>query len=109
VLAACGSDEPNKWGPAPAELRGNWETSAISLTLNATDFTVTRGYNSDLPPHGSIGTKADQIEFFASSNCSGTGTYRWVVQGDSLVFSNRADPCGEREFILIGEAFTRVP
>ena len=99
---------------APVELSGVWRTNLgtgdqvldnVSLTLSGNQYALQRGPNSAT---GSISVAGDTIAFFASSLCDGTGTYRWVVEGETLTLTViDPDPCGNRSLVLDGITYDR--
>ena len=80
--------------PAPAELQGRWraviEAAPAVLTFTATDYTIVwRGGGN-----GRIEVEGDEITFSGSSDCPGSGTYRWSIEGDTLHLEPAGtDPC----------------
>ncbi len=77
----------------------------MELRLNENRYGITRG-PADEP--GSIAVQGDEIAFYRSIFCSGTGTYRWSLHKGSLRFtSTEPDPCGGRSAVLDGITYTR--
>jgi hypothetical protein len=126
LTAACGggssaaptapSSPPVAQNPAPETLQATW--SVVTNTADASNVLVTltlapTRYLVTSPGHsasGSIAVRGDLIEFFGSSACSGSGTYRWSLQGTALSFTGTAvDPCGDRGTALSGITYTRRP
>jgi hypothetical protein len=105
VAAACGgnSPPPSPVSPAPPELQGGWVTvlrataEQVTLMLGETGYGITTGSDA---AHGAIEVHGDQIEFSHSSACPGIGIYRWSLNGDSLLFTSRSEPCGGRSEAL---------
>ena len=132
VVAACGggtSSTPTAPSPSPAPapspapdaqnlvpqaLQGIWASALksdprVQVTLRLTEV----NYVITTPGHsagGKIAVRGDLIEFFASSACDGTGSYRWSVQGNLLSFTESApssDGCSDRSSALNGYTYTR--
>ena len=96
--------------PAPAALQGRWQTVINDndkpvLTITDFKYTIERlGIGT-----GSIEVHGDQIDFFGSNLCSGTGTYQWSIQGGTLTLTPvGADPCANRADAIRGRPFTRM-
>ncbi len=92
----------------PPELRGIWLTRIGSdrtlLTLIPGFYKVSRGGAGG---GGKISVSGDQIEFFGSNLCEGSGTYSWIVDGDELTLAPvTEDPCG-RASALANITYTR--
>lgn len=115
LLAAvgCGKDNSTSesWGPAPPGLQGSWFTVhdnvTVELSLTERGYRVPQGYHGDEVPEGLIGVNSDQIQFSGSNLCVGNGTYRWAINGDSLLFTNGLDPCADRKSVLNGVSYRR--
>ena len=99
---------------APAELQGSWRTTldedlgghSVTLQLLPTSYRITRAGNQAT---GSISVNGDQIEFFGSTLCEGSGTYQWAIDGDRLTLTPvDDDPCTGRSEVIIGYTYTRV-
>lgn len=94
--------------PAPPELQGTWTAvfrgQRATLTLRETEYEFTWG----VQPHvGTISVGGDQIEF-SSSSCDGSGIYRWLLTGNSLLFSAvERDPCPGRSEFFNNRTYTR--
>jgi len=96
--------------PAPAELQGRWQTVINDndkpvLTITDFKYTIERlGMGT-----GSIEVDGDQISFFGSSLCSGTGTYRWSIDAGTLTLKAiDTDPCANRADAILNRPFTRI-
>lgn len=96
--------------PAPSELQGTWLTvlrdgsnQTVALSLGERTYGIRRGPNSAT---GQIGVRGAEIDFFGSNLCTGTGTYRWVLSGNSLRFAG-SDVCGGRIEVLDGYTYTK--
>src|SRR4051812_4119800 len=84
------SASPN---PAPDALQATW--AAVTDTTDARNVLVTltlasTRYAISSPGHsaaGSIAVRGDVIEFFGSTACGGSGSYRWALQGTALSFT----------------------
>lgn len=97
--------------PAPLELQAAWVTALggtgeqVRLTLSGTGYVIVRGPNR---ASGAIAVRGDRIEFSQSTLCSGTGAYRWSLQGDSLLFTTlESEPCPGRGEVLNGQTYNR--
>jgi hypothetical protein len=102
--------------PAPDALQATW--TAVTNTTDASNVLVTltlaaTRYVVSSPGHsasGSLAVRGDVIEFFGSTACSGSGSYRWSLQGTALSFTGTgADQCGDRGTALSGITYTRRP
>ena len=88
----------------PPELFGTWRTTLggepLSLNLTESTYRIVRGANSAT---GSVTVAGDQIEFFNSSLCAGTGVYRWAITDGALAFFPiETEPCpGRAEALLV--------
>jgi hypothetical protein len=104
-------DETPEPSPSPAasvgprELFGTWRTTLagepLSLNITESTYRIVRGSNS---ANGSVSMSGDQIEFFGSNLCAGTGVYRWTIGEDgALSFSPiETEPCdGRLEALLV--------
>jgi len=96
--------------PAPAELQGRWQTVINDndkpvLTITDFKYTIERlGIGT-----GAIEVHGDEIAFFGSSLCSGTGTYRWSIDGGTLTLKAiDTDPCANRADAILNRPFTRM-
>ncbi len=99
---AAPSDLQGRWG---TELGGSSESETVTLTILEASYQITRGPNQGT---GKISVSGDEIEFFGSSLCEGTGTYQWSVQGDTLELAPvRDDPCSGRSVVIVGYTYTR--
>lgn len=99
--------------PAPRELQGTWLArdainQQVMLRLTETNYQITRGMDGAL---GIISVRGDQIDFSRSNVCSGTGSYRWSLTGNSLRFTSiggaGSDPCSGRSEVLDGYTYTK--
>lgn len=97
--------------PAPLALQGVWVTTLtgsgqkVTLTLGATDYRINRGANQ---ASGTIAVTDNQIKFSDSTACNGDGTYRWVINGTSLLFTTDApDACPGRSEVLAGYTYVK--
>jgi hypothetical protein len=68
-------------GPAPPELTGAWHTALaatdqVELRFNENRYGRTRG---PINEPGKIAVQGDEIAFYSSLLCKGTGTYRWSL------------------------------
>lgn len=97
--------------PAPAELHGLWETEfdvpgsangTASMTLSEGRYLIN---TMGIPVAGSIAVRGDEIEFFDSDACDGTGTYRWSLADGALTFTVVRDGCPGRRQLLDGATF----
>lgn len=97
-------------GPAPPELTGAWHTALsasdqVELRLHDNLYGITRGPVNE---PGKIAIQGDQIAFYSSILCKGTGTYRWSLHDGSVTFTSiEPDPCGGRSAVLDGITYTR--
>jgi hypothetical protein len=89
----------------PRALFGTWRTTLAgdTLTLNLTESTyrIVRGQNSAT---GSVAVTGEEIEFFDSSLCRGSGFYRWSISdaGALSFFPVESEPCpGRAEALLV--------
>lgn len=88
----------------PPELFGTWRTTLggepLSLNLTESTYRIVRGANSAT---GEVAVADDQIEFFNSSLCAGTGVYRWAITDGALAFFPiETEPCpGRAEALLV--------
>jgi hypothetical protein len=127
VIVACGGDAtspPTATAPspspppavdaAPLALQGLWGTvltdgEQVTLRLLAQTYQISRGADG---ASGTIAVNGDQIAFSRSSACNGpdtTGTYRWSLKGDSLLFTAvDFDPCPGRSIVLAGYTYTKL-
>jgi hypothetical protein len=90
---------------APRDLFGTWRTTlagdALSLNITESTYRIVRGPNA---ANGGVAVSGDQIEFFDSDLCPGTGTYRWSIdESGALSLSPIAtEPCpGRAEALLV--------
>jgi hypothetical protein len=88
---------------APRALFGTWRTTLggqpLSLRITESTYRIVRGSNVG---EGSVRVDDDQIEFFDSSLCSGTGTYRWTITDGALSLFPLDEPCqGRAEALLV--------
>ena len=90
---------------APRDLFGTWRTTLagepLSLNITESTYRIVRGANA---ANGSVAVSGDQIEFFDSDLCPGTGTYRWAIdESGALSLSPTAtEPCpGRAEALLV--------
>ena len=95
--------------PSLTGLQGAWVTvfggQQATLTLTGTGYEIRYGFEHSI---GAIAISGDQIEFSQSSSCIGTGTYRWSLEGDSLVFrAVGRDTCPGRSTALNNRTYTR--
>jgi hypothetical protein len=95
---------------APAELQGRWQTEISASDrpiLTITDFTYTiqrLGTGT-----GGVAVHGDQIDFFGSNLCQGTGTYGWsIADGVLTLQSISQDPCANRADAIRGRPFKRI-
>jgi hypothetical protein len=107
---------PAAQNPAPDTLQATW--TVVTNTTDASNVLVTlilseTRYVVSSPGHlanGSIAVRGDLIEFFGSTQCSGSGSYRWSLQGAALSFTGTGvDQCGDRGTALSGITYTRRP
>lgn len=87
----------------PRALFGTWRTTLggqpLSLGITESTYRIVRGSNA---ADGSVRVDGDQIEFFGSTLCDGTGTYRWTITDGSLSFFPLEEPCpGRAEALLV--------
>ena len=121
IVVGCGgksvttpvSPSPTAQSPAPRELQGSWGTilrgsgEQVTLTLSEGGYQITRGSNQ---ASGAISVPAaDRIEFSRSTVCSGTGTYRWSLNGNALLFTLIGEPCPGRSEVLDAYTYTKLP
>jgi hypothetical protein len=95
--------------PAPPELAGSWGTTGsdrIILTFVSDRYSISRGPGS---ARGRIAVRGDEIEFFGSDLCVGSGVYRWAVAAATLTLTpvGTPDPCGMRSDALVDRSFAR--
>jgi len=105
---------PPPQDPAPQALQGLWTTvlrdgsnQVVTLRLGETSYGISRGMDGAT---GAIAVRGDVIDFFRSSVCSGTGSYRWSLQGNSLAFTASAlgsEPCPGRGEVLNGYTYMK--
>ena len=76
----------------------------MTLTLTEGGYQITRGANQ---ASGAISVPGDRIEFSGSTVCSGTGTYRWSLNGNALVFTLIGEPCPGRSEVLDAYTYTK--
>lgn len=101
-LTASATPMPSE-SAAPRALFGTWRTTLggqpLSLGITESTYRIVRGSNA---AEGSVRVDGDQIEFFGSSLCGGTGTYRWMITDGSLSFFPLEEPCpGRAEALLV--------
>ena len=92
---------------SPPQLLGSWRTTlggeTVTLFLStASTYRIQRGVNVGT---GDIRVDGDRIDFFNSLLCTGTGEYRWQIEGDSLRFSTLGDPCPGRAEALLNVTY----
>jgi hypothetical protein len=98
--ATPGRTEPSE----PPRLIGTWRTTLagqpLSLNLTDTSYRIVRGGNVG---EGSVRISGDEIEFFDSSLCRGTGAYRWsITDGVLSLVPTATEPCpGRAEALLV--------
>ena len=98
--------------PAPPQLQGTWVTvlkdgtnQQVTLMLGENSYKITRGTDH---ANGAIAVHGDRIEFSDSTLCIGTGTYRWTLGADFLLFAVAgSEPCGGRLEVLDGQMYKR--
>jgi hypothetical protein len=95
---------------APIELQGTWRAMdapvRLDLVLGPGSYRITRGQNTGA---GKIAVTGDEIRFFGSSLCSGSGTYRWTIDGTELrLVPVRPDECDGRAVSLVDTVYTLV-
>lgn len=112
ATTASHSPTPSLVDAPPAELLGKWRTTLdngdeLALTLSGKSYRLAKGPDTG---NGRIAVRGDEIEFFGSSLCDGTGTYQWSIDGDRLTFTafGPADPCSGGR-VLDGQIYVRVP
>jgi hypothetical protein len=80
--------------PAPAALQGRWRAE-IAPGVAILEFTAS-GYKISWlgGGDGQIEVEGDEITFSGSLECPGSGTYRWLIDGDKLNLEPvGTDPC----------------
>ena len=100
------STAPSPSAPAePRALFGTWRTTLagepLSLNITETTYRIVRGANA---ANGSVTVTGDQIEFFDSDLCPGSGVYRWAIseEGALSFFPVVTEPCpGRAEAVLV--------
>jgi len=95
---------------APPELAGQWRRNVqgqeVTLTLDGGGYHIQRGPASG---SGRISVDGDEIEFFGSGLCNGSGTYTWAFEDGRLRFTEIvADPCDGRTSVLLRGTFGRL-
>ena len=77
----------------------------VTLTLNGNSYTISRGSAAG---GGRISVEGDIIVFSGSSLCSGVGTYRWTIDGNTLILevTEAGDPCSGRRPVLDGVVYS---
>jgi hypothetical protein len=76
----------------------------VELRLHENLYGITRGAGGAT---GKIAVAGDQITFYASTICDGTGLYSWSISEGKLTFvSVEPDPCGGRAEVLDGISYT---
>jgi hypothetical protein len=105
---------PAAQDPAPQALQGTWVTvlkdgsnQQVTLRLGETSYGISRGTDG---ASGTIAVRGDLIEFFRSSACVGTGSYRWSLTGGSLAFTESAlgsEACPGRGEVLNGYTYAK--
>jgi hypothetical protein len=95
---------------APPELAGIWEgevtpSDSVTLSLNGNSYTISRG---DSAGSGRISVEGDIIRFSGSNICDGEGTYRWTIEGDTLMLeiTEAGDPCSGRREVFEGVTYS---
>ncbi len=92
----------------PAEIAGTWRRSVGGQTVDLSlqvGYTIQRGGGRG---SGRVTIDGNDIEFHSSSLCEGSGTYTWVVEGDTLTFTMvGTDPCSGRSEVLVPGSFQR--
>lgn len=90
---------------APRALLGTWRTTLagqpLSITITESTYRIVRGSNA---ANGSVAVSGEEIEFFDSNLCAGTGRYRWTISdaGALTFFPLEAEPCtGRAEALLV--------
>ena len=90
---------------APRALLGTWRTTLagqpLSLKITESTYRIVRGSNAG---NGSVAISEDEIEFFDSDLCPGSGRYRWSIseQGALSFFPLETEPCtGRAEALLV--------
>lgn len=84
---------------APRSLFGIWRATLagqpLSLSIRETTYRIVRGTNTAT---GSVRVTGDQIEFFGSDLCNGSGFYRWAISdvGALSFFPTATEPCDGR-------------
>ena len=75
----------------------------VILALGESNYEIIRRRNN---ASGSITVQGDEIVFWPSTVCDGTGTYRWSLTGDSLTFTTLIrDGCPGRSEVLAGQTY----
>jgi hypothetical protein len=97
--------------PLPAEIIGKWE-SELSTEDLPIDLEIKQGSYSLFHlsmARGRLAVDGDRLVFSNSTLCTGTGRYRWSVEGNELTFeSTEPDECPGRAAGLDGIVFTRL-
>jgi hypothetical protein len=97
--------------PLPAEIIGKWE-SELSTEDLPIDLEIKQGSYSLFHlsmARGRLGVDGDGLVFSNSTLCTGTGRYRWSVEGNELTFESiEPDECQGRAAGLDGITFTRL-
>ena len=102
---------PTALATAPPELIGRWRAAVgqgefVTLTIDAGRYLTGGPFGA---ASGGITVEGDVITFLKSTQCDGTGAYRWSLDGDSLhLESIGTDECPGRAFALADQTYTRV-